>query len=50
VAEPDNQYFLVRSAFILSVLATKVLDIFALVGVAILSEYGICSGRDVSNG
>jgi hypothetical protein len=50
VADPGNLYFLIRSAFILSVLATKVLDISALVEAAILLGYGICSERDVSNG
>jgi hypothetical protein len=50
MANPGNLYFLIRSAFILSALATKVLDISVPVEVAILLGYGICSVRDVSNG
>jgi hypothetical protein len=42
--------FLGRNLYIPLVLAIKVLDIFVLVGVAILLGYGICSGRDASNG
>jgi hypothetical protein len=50
MAYPGNLNFIIRSAFVLSVLATKVLDISVLVEAAILLGYGICSGRDVSNG